>query len=136
MYEFLLNNWHIIYKSLTFPHEPPLAVIHDFLRNQGVVHHFVLTHGVEAAGLLSAAQLLLQQGALQEPAHFLQGTTQVLLQTNPTLLFTCYRIHVSNLELNLQTSNREESYNLSSKIFVKSLLIMSCISVDIPSSTV
>lgn len=101
----------MVCENLTFPHELALAVVHDFLRNQGIVHHAVLFHGLEAAALLGTGQLVLQQGALQEMAHFLQRTTQVLLRINKTLLLTVHvnKIHANHRELNLGTSYRVES---------------------------
>ena len=44
--------------NFTLPHEGSLAVVHDVLRNQSVVHHTVLLHAAEAAVTEAAFQLL------------------------------------------------------------------------------
>ncbi len=43
----------------TFPHELALAVVHDLLRDEGVVHHGIFLHVIEATVLLSKVQLIL-----------------------------------------------------------------------------
>lgn len=43
----------------TVPHELALAVVHDLLRDESVVHHGIFLHVIEATVLLNKVQLIL-----------------------------------------------------------------------------
>lgn len=53
-------------------------MIQNLIRNEGVVDHLVVLHAAEAAVLHAVVELMLQQRALQESAHPLDGPVQVL----------------------------------------------------------
>lgn len=68
----------VIAQHLTFPHEGALVVVHYLLRDERIVDHVVIFHGVEAALLHTAVDLILLQRTLHESAEPLYGSMYVL----------------------------------------------------------
>ncbi len=48
-------------------------MVHDLLRDQGVVDHLVVFHAAEAAVFHTVVDFILHQGTLQERAYLLYG---------------------------------------------------------------
>lgn len=53
-------------------------MIQYLIRNKAVVDHLVVLHAAEAAVFHTVIELMLQQRALQERAHLVDGPMQVL----------------------------------------------------------